>query len=33
VGVDDATPVVAGIGQGAQTRFTGKIDKVTIEVK
>jgi len=33
VGVDDATPVVAGIGQGAETRFTGKIEKVTIEVK
>jgi arylsulfatase len=33
VGVDDATPVVAGIGQGAQTRFTGKIEKVTIDVK
>ncbi|MGZ8922794.1 MAG: arylsulfatase, partial [Methylosarcina sp.] len=33
VGIDDATPVVAGIGQGAQTRFTGKIEKVTIDVK
>ncbi|WP_024297369.1 arylsulfatase [Methylomicrobium lacus] len=33
VGIDDATPVVAGIGLGAQTRFTGKIEKVTIEVK
>lgn len=33
VGVDDATPVVAGMGNGAQTRFTGKIEKVTIEVK
>lgn len=33
VGVDDATPVVAGIGQGAQNRFTGKIEKVTIDVK
>lgn len=33
VGIDDATPVVAGIGQGAETRFTGKIEKVTIDVK
>lgn len=33
VGIDDATPVVAGIGQGAQTLFTGKIEKVTIDVK
>jgi arylsulfatase len=33
VGIDDATPVVAGIGQGAQTRFTGKIEKITIDVK
>lgn len=33
VGIDDATPVVAGIGEGAKTRFTGKIEKVTINVK
>jgi len=33
VGIDDATPVVAGIGQGEQTHFTGKIEKVTIDVK
>lgn len=33
VGIDDATPVVAGIGEGAKTRFTGKIEKVTIDVK
>lgn len=33
VGVDDATSVVAGIGEGAKTRFTGKIEKVTVEVK
>jgi arylsulfatase A-like enzyme len=33
VGVDEATPVVAGIGEGSQTRFTGKIEKVKIEVK
>jgi arylsulfatase len=33
VGIDDATPVVAGIGEGPQTRFTGHIEKVTVEVK
>ena len=33
VGIDDATPVVAVIGEGAKTRFTGKIEKVTINVK
>lgn len=33
VGIDDSTPVVAGMGNGAQTRFTGKIEKVTIDVK
>ncbi len=33
VGVDEATPVVDGIGEGSKTRFTGKIEKVTIEVK
>ncbi|MDD1620095.1 MAG: arylsulfatase [Methylococcaceae bacterium] len=33
VGIDDATPVVAGIGEGAKTRFTGKIEKVSIDVK
>ncbi|MDP1664668.1 MAG: arylsulfatase [Methylobacter sp.] len=33
VGIDDSTPVVAGIGEGAATRFTGKIEKVTVEVK
>jgi len=33
VGVDDASPVVAGMGAGAQTRFTGKIEKVMVEVK
>jgi hypothetical protein len=31
--VDDATPVFAGIGEGPQTRFTGKIEKITITVK
>jgi arylsulfatase A-like enzyme len=33
VGMDDATPVVAGLGEGPKTRFTGKIEKVTITVK
>jgi len=33
VGVDEATPVVDGIGEGPQTRFTGKIEKVKVEVK
>jgi len=33
VGIDEATPVAEGIGEGAQTRFTGKIEKVTVEVK
>ena len=33
VGVDEATPVVDGIGEGSQTRFTGKIEKVKVEVK
>jgi arylsulfatase len=33
VGVDDATPVVAGLGEGPGTRFTGRIDSVTVEVR
>ncbi|MFO1417965.1 MAG: arylsulfatase [Methylotetracoccus sp.] len=33
VGMDDATPVVSGIGEGRATRFTGKIDKITVEVR
>ena len=34
VGLDNQTPVVEGIGIGpVETRFTGTIDKVTIEVK
>jgi arylsulfatase len=33
VGVDDATPVVEGMGEGSKTRFTGKIEKVSVEVK
>jgi hypothetical protein len=32
-GVDEATPVADGIGEGAKIRFTGKIEKVAIEVK
>ncbi|MCL7421883.1 MAG: hypothetical protein M8364_13365 [Methylobacter sp.] len=33
VGVDEATPVADSLGEGEQTRFTGKIKKVTVEVK
>jgi arylsulfatase len=33
VGIDLATPVVEAIGSEAKSRFTGKIPKVTIEVK
>lgn len=33
VGIDLATPVVEAIGCEARSRFTGKIPKVTIEVK
>jgi len=33
VGVDDATPVVEAMGAGRHSRFTGKIDRVTVEVK
>lgn len=33
VGVDEATPVVAGLGEGRDTRFTGRISKITVEVK
>ena len=32
VGIDNQTPVTEGIGIGAEARFTGKIDKVTLEV-
>jgi arylsulfatase len=32
VGLDNQTPVAEGIGVGAETRFTGKIRKVTLEV-
>ncbi|MFD2229357.1 arylsulfatase [Alkalimarinus sediminis] len=33
VGIDLATPVVEAIGAEAKSRFTGKISKVTVEVK
>jgi arylsulfatase len=33
VGLDNQTPVAEGIGIGAETRFTGKINRVTLEVK
>ena len=32
VGIDNQTPVAEGIGIGAETRFTGKINKITLEV-
>jgi arylsulfatase len=32
VGIDNQTPVAEGIGIGPETRFTGKIDKITLEV-
>jgi hypothetical protein len=33
VGIDNQTSVAEGIGIGPETRFTGKIDKITLEVK
>jgi arylsulfatase len=33
VGIDDATPVVESVGHGARSRFTGKILKVTVDVR
>ncbi len=33
VGIDNQTPVALGIGIGAETRFTGKINEITLEVK
>jgi arylsulfatase len=33
VGVDTATPVVEGMGEGADNRFSGRIEKVTVEVR
>jgi arylsulfatase len=32
VGIDNQTPVAQGIGLGAETRFTGRITKITLEV-
>jgi arylsulfatase A-like enzyme len=33
VGVDNQTPVALGIGIGAETRFTGRINEITLEVQ
>ena len=33
VGVDNQTPVALGIGIGPETRFTGKINAITLEVQ
>jgi len=33
VGIDNQTPVAEGIGIGPDTRFTGMIDKITLEVR
>jgi arylsulfatase A-like enzyme len=33
VGIDNQTPVAEGIGIGAETRFTGHINKITLEVR
>jgi arylsulfatase len=33
VGIDLATPVIESIGSEAKSKFTGRIPKVTIEVK
>ena len=33
VGIDLGTPVVESIGSEARSKFTGRIPKVTIEVK
>jgi arylsulfatase len=32
VGIDNQTPVAEGIGIGPETRFTGRINKITLEV-
>jgi arylsulfatase len=32
VGIDLATPVLEGLGEGPQTRFTGKIEKVIVDI-
>jgi hypothetical protein len=33
VGMDNQTPVAEGIGIGPDTRFTGRIDTITLEVR
>jgi hypothetical protein len=33
VGIDNQTPVALGIGIGAETRFAGRIDEITLELK
>jgi arylsulfatase len=33
VGIDNQTPVAEGIGIGPETRFTGTINKVTLDVR
>jgi arylsulfatase len=33
VGIDNQTPVALGIGVGPETRFSGKIEEVTLEVR
>lgn len=33
VGIDNQTPVALGIGIGPETRFSGKINEITLEVK
>jgi arylsulfatase len=33
VGIDEGTPVASGIGERGKTRFSGSIDKVTVELK
>ena len=33
VGIDNQTPVAEGIGIGPDTRFTGKIEKITLELR
>ncbi|EAR22442.1 probable sulfatase atsD [Nitrococcus mobilis Nb-231] len=33
MGLDNQTPVAQGVGYGpGETRFTGKIDKITLEI-
>jgi arylsulfatase len=32
VGIDNQTPVAQGIGIGAQTRFGGRIEAITLEL-